>query len=61
MIKIDLDATAKGKNCYVVSGSVEVRGDIKEVATEMIAVIRDFEEHAPEAWFIAIKNEAEEV
>lgn len=63
MIEIDLNSTPKGKSKFVLNGSIEVKGEVSILAKEMYAIIKDFEENATEAWFIALDkrmNEAAE-
>lgn len=61
MIKIDLDTTPKGKNGRLLNGSIEVVGEIEDIANEIYAILKDLEENVPEALFIALDKRMGEV
>lgn len=57
MIKIDLDTKQKGRTTkYVISGSVEIHGDIDTVAHEIYEIIKNFEENVHDALELAMEK-----
>ncbi len=61
MIKIDLDTEVKSETKHVLHGCIELKGDIDIVSMEMYAIVKDFEENAPDAWFMAMDKRFNEV